>query len=418
MPWSRRILTLFAILTLATGAWWTLGGVTLVRGTDAMQSLRSEVDTLWGRPLEVRAPEALFFTQHTEHAFETVTDATGAAHREGRTEVVQTEHGLAMTSTSVQATIDADVRRKGLTWFPLYGADFDGTWTWVVPDDVQAPVHLRWRFPDPAGDYDAFEVRVNGVARDQALDDAAGGLALAVPCTPGETLTLQLRFRLRGQDAFRYRGPDGVSELRNFTVVIDTDTLGYDLPEDGLSPSSTTASEGRARLAWRFDRMVTGKAMGITVPTPLQPGELAAALSFSAPISLGFYLTWITVVGALRRIHLGALPLALLSASFFAFHLTFAYTADRLPAEWAFTLASAVSLGLAVPYLARVAGWRFALGPAGLAQGVYLVGFSAAHFAEGWTGLTLTTIAIGTLGAVMHLTARLSSVLEAEPPQP
>lgn len=418
MPWSRRILTLFTILTVATGAWWTLGGVTLVRGTDAVQSLRSEVDTLWGRPIEVRAPQAVFITQHTERKVETLTDASGTPQRQERAEVVSVDHALPLTSTAIHTTIDEDVRRKGLTWFPLYAAAFDGTWTWTVPDDVTGPVHLRWRFPDPAGDYDAFSVRLNGAAHGEALDPATGGLGMTVPCTPGETLTLQLQFRLRGQAAFRYRAQEGVAELRDFALVIDTDATGYDLPEDGLSPTTSTPGEGRMNLAWQFDRMVTGKAIGITVPTPIQPGELAAALSFSAPISLAFYLTWITVVGALRRIHLGALPLALLSASFFAFHLTFAYTADRLPAEWAFTLASAVSLGLAVPYLARVAGWRFALGPAGLAQGVYLVGFSAAHFAEGWTGLTLTTIAIGTLGAVMHLTARLSSVLEAEPPQP
>jgi hypothetical protein len=407
MSWSQRVFTLLAILVIATGAWWALGGVTLVRGTDAMQSLRGEVDTLWGRPLEVRAPQALFLTQRTERRVASVDDGQGGTRSEDHDEVVTVENAVPVATTTVAVRIDEDVRRKGLTWFPLYAATFEGTWTWEVPEGAEGPLHLRWQFPDPEGDYDAFEVVVNGQPRSEGLNPVAGTIAITLPCRPGDTMTLQLRFRLRGQEVFRYRAHDGVSELRDFVLTIDTDVLGYDLPEDALSPGSVATDGGRAALTWHFDRMVTGKAVGLVVPTPVQPGELAAALSFSAPISLAFYLVWITAVGALRDVHLSALALALVSASFFAFHLTFAYTADRLPAEVSFAIASAVSLALAIPYLARIAGWRFALGPAGLAQWVYLVGFSAAHFAEGWTGLTLTAISVLTLGAIMHLTASL-----------
>jgi hypothetical protein len=53
-------------------------------------------------------------------------------------------------------------------------------------------------------------------------------------------------------------------------------------------------------------------------------------------------------------------------------------------------------------------GPRFALVVAGIAQLVYQVGFSLAHFYEGYTGLSITVLVIVTLFLLMQLTGRLS----------
>jgi inner membrane protein involved in colicin E2 resistance len=76
-----------------------------------------------------------------------------------------------------------------------------------------------------------------------------------------------------------------------------------------------------------------------------------------------------------------------------------------------------VSVFLVVSYLRLVVSSRLAYVEAGLAQLVYLIGFSLAHFWEGYTGLTATVLAIVTLYLVMQLTARVrwSSALAAEP---
>ena len=60
---------------------------------------------------------------------------------------------------------------------------------------------------------------------------------------------------------------------------------------------------------------------------------------------------------------------------------------------------------------------RFALREAALAQLVYLIGFSLAHFFEGFTGLTVTVLAIVTLFVLMQLTGRVrwSEVLSPAP---
>jgi hypothetical protein len=72
---------------------------------------------------------------------------------------------------------------------------------------------------------------------------------------------------------------------------------------------------------------------------------------------------------------------------------------------------------LVVSYLRVVAGTRFALVRAALAQLVFLVFFSYAFFFEGFTGLTVTVGAIVTLFILMQATARVdwSRVFDGEP---
>jgi hypothetical protein len=85
----------------------------------------------------------------------------------------------------------------------------------------------------------------------------------------------------------------------------------------------------------------------------------------------------------------------------------FAYSVDHFTIESTFVLCSVVSITLVTSYLRLVVSARFALREAALAQLVCLVGFSLAHFWEGFTGLTVTVLAIVTLFALMQLTGRV-----------
>ena len=69
--------------------------------------------------------------------------------------------------------------------------------------------------------------------------------------------------------------------------------------------------------------------------------------------------------------------------------------------------ATVVSVVLVTTYLRLVVSARFAFVEAALAQLVYLVDFSLAHFWEGFTGLTVTVLAIATLFVLMQLTGRV-----------
>ena len=81
------------------------------------------------------------------------------------------------------------------------------------------------------------------------------------------------------------------------------------------------------------------------------------------------------ILGVLQGRNLHPMNYAFLSAAFFAFHLLLAYLVDHLSIHWSFVTASLVSILLVTSYLRVVAGPRFAILTAGLAQLVFLVLF-------------------------------------------
>ena len=134
---------------------------------------------------------------------------------------------------------------------------------------------------------------------------------------------------------------------------------------------------------------------------------MAARLTAFAPVSLLFFLIVMVILGVLSERNLHPVNYAFLSAAFFAFHLLLAYLVDHISIHAAFFISSIVSVFLVVTYLRLVAGTRFAVAQAGVAQFVFLVLFSYAFFFEGYTGLTVTIGAIVTLFVLMQATARV-----------
>jgi inner membrane protein involved in colicin E2 resistance len=142
------------------------------------------------------------------------------------------------------------------------------------------------------------------------------------------------------------------------------------------------------------------------MPSKLNPGPLASRMSYFAPVSLLFFFTTLIVLGAVSNQNLHPMHYFFLGASFFSFHILFAYLVDHLLVEIAFVIAAVVSMALVAAYLYRAAGGRFALW-VGAAQLVFLVLFSYAFFFEGYTGLVITIGAILTLAIMMQLTAKV-----------
>ena len=160
-------------------------------------------------------------------------------------------------------------------------------------------------------------------------------------------------------------------------------------------------------MTWDYKDLIAGNGVGIEMPRKINPGPMAARISFLAPVSLGFFFFLIFVISMLRGIRIHPMNYFFLAAAFFAFHLLLAYLVDHISIHAAFALCSMVSIILVVSYMRIVAGNRFAFFEVGLAQLVYLSGFSYAFFFEGFTGLAVTIGAIIMLFVVMQSTARI-----------
>ena len=408
-----RLAALAAIFVFASVAWLTLGGVMSARSSDQQSSLYGSVADLWGQPLTQSAPTVTFVWTERVSRDEAVLD------REGRpvvnaggepvvrriTEDARRESTQTLSRTDLVVDLALDQRRKGLMWFPLYDVGFAGEWLYVHEEARAGHVQFKFPFPVTDGVYDDFVLEVNGEPVD--TEPVGGAVWWTGAVQPGERVEFAVSYASRGMESWSYRPTDGVGRLRDFDLAMTTDFADIDYPPFTVSPSERQRVGTGWQLEWDFDSLVTGHGMGMVMPQRIQPGPLAASMAFSAPISLALYMGLLTVLGLVRGVELHPMNHVFLAGAFFAFHLLFGYTADHLAVEWAFALSSVVSLFLTISYLRLVAGPRFALVESGLAQLVYLVGFAFAHFFDGFTGLTVTVLGVGTLFVLMQLTGRV-----------
>lgn len=412
-----RMFGIVVVFFITSLAWMGLAGITDSRTSKQRYATFDRVTELWGQAQTQPAPE-LVFTWQTARTVE-------REEREGErirkvSELVWDTHEKAVSFSATQLAVDLhlDQRRKGLVWYPLYDVALDGTWRYTHSEPVPGTLNIAFTFPDQQGIYDGFVLAVDGVDRARELRPQDGVVRTTVAVQPGQEVSLRAAYKSRGQDTWMYRPASGVANLEAFHLQMTTDFADIDFPALTMSPSSR-AQEGEGwRLGWDFAQVVTGHGVGMVMPTPIQPGELSTELAVSAPVSLFFYFLVIFVLSTLRGIEIHPINYMLIAGAFFAFHLLFAYTADHLQVEQAFALSSVVSVALVTSYLRLVVSPRFALVEAALAQLLYLVGFSLAHFWEGLTGLTVTVLSVVTLFMLMQLTGRVkwSEALRPAPP--
>lgn len=392
------------VFLLTSVSWLILGGVMSDRTRSQDRRLRESVSELWGRPQAQQAP-VLTFHFTTERTVEREEQVGGALRKVREVVVDHHREPVNLDSTRVDVGFDLDQRLKGLMWYSLYDVRFDGRWSYVHREARAGEIEVGFTFPEASGIYDDFQFVLND--EPLALTPQDGRLFTTVDVSPGDRIDLVIRYRSRGSDSWSYVPAQGVASLSNFDVRMKTDFSEIDFPPYSMSPSTKAEVDSGWELGWSFEQVVTGHKVGMVMPKKIQPGELASSLSFSAPISLLFFFLVIWVLASLRGIDIHPINYFFLGAAFFAFHLLFSYSVDHLAVVPAFVTASAVSIVLVVSYLRLVVSNRFAFLEAAAAQLVYLVGFSMAHFWDGFTGLTVTVLSILTLFLLMQLTGRI-----------
>ncbi|MBT3220379.1 MAG: hypothetical protein HN348_14935 [Proteobacteria bacterium] len=409
------LVSLAVIFVVTSGAWLAFGGLMMARTDIQEHQLEGAVADLWGQPLAQEAPTVTFEWYVTVDKTETLLDGHGRAMIDQNGKPMQRHYQVQelrtkseqLTSTDLDVDLQLDQRRKGLMWFALYNVDFNGNWSFAHEGNQTGKAWIDFAFPVRNGVYDDFHFEVDGQEMADKYQPENGRIRVPVDVAPGDKVAFRVAYLSRGQDEWKYVPSYNVGQLSDFDLAMTTDFADIYFPAYTLSPSSKEQLDGGWTLNWEFVRLVTGHGMGMVIPSPIQPGPLAASMSFSAPISLGLFLLWVYVLALIRNIEIHPINYAFLAATFFSFHLLFGYTVDHLTVELAFALSSIVSVVLMITYLRLVAGPRFALFEAGGAQLLYLVGFSLAHFWDGFTGLTVTILGIVTLFALGQLTGRI-----------
>lgn len=411
-------LAVLGIFILVSLSWFGLGGTMMARSISQGDALSSRVGDLWGYPQEQQAPELVLLwstkTQKQEVIHDSETDTS-----ETRTRWVIERHQRHLDPSQARVAVDLvlDERRKGLVWFPLYEVGFDGMYRLeevdlsdLPPDAEDVHLEVQVRLPHGGATFDDFRLWVDDADVSAKSERTEGSFRFSKPVSHGDALSLAFGYRSRGVRVWTYEPlPESVRPglVEDFELTLATDFRAIDFPAGSMSPSEKKKVDGGWRLVWDFERILTSQSIGMVMPERIQPGELGAKLSASAPISLGFFSIVLFAFCVLHGVRIHPIHYAFISAAFFSFHLLFSYTADHLAVEWAFALASLTSVALVVSYMRLVVSSGFAFGPVAVAQLVYMVSFGVAHFFVGFTGLAITVLGIATLFWLMQATGRI-----------
>ncbi|MDH3726384.1 MAG: cell envelope integrity protein CreD [Myxococcales bacterium] len=399
-----RLLIIGFIWLGCTVAWSILGSSLTVRSADTSSARSEEVHGLWGAPLHQQPPQAFYTVESIEKEIKTVRRegeepvTTTIAHRVSR------DIDVPLEGSEMNADFELMHRKRGLMWFATYGLDFHGTYAFRNATEEARDVTMRLALETASRTYDGLRI----------VDDAGKSIPFAIiggvaqwqqAFEPNQERRIEVSFRTRGTGSWTYSPVSGSDEARNFRLRVTTDFPDVDFPVNSVSPSRHDASDGSCE--WSFESLITSSPIGIQMPEKLNPGPLAARITFFAPVSLLFFFFVVSMVTITSGRELHPMHYFLLGCAFFAFHLLFAYSVDHLALTWAFVVSAGVSMLLVVTYVRLFVGWRFALRKVVPLQLIYLVLFSASFFWKGFTGLAITVGAILTLFAVMQLTGRL-----------
>ena len=378
----KRLIAIGFILACTALSWGILGASLSLRSLQSSQQMGRTVFQGWGPPMTQNHPSVFYNSPSAPNGRKFLQPAGG----------------------EVAIKLNYEPKKKGLLWYRTYLADFDGTYTIENPTPVSQTFYVKFQFPSEHASYTDFSFSLNDKVSTEATR-AAEGITEAVTLAPDGKALLKVKYKTRGTDSWNYSFGDA-SRVRNFHLWMQTDFSEINFPAGTGSPTDRKLNQRRWELNWRYPDVIGARAIGMDMPSVLNPGPVAARISFFAPVSLLFFFAVLLIAATVMRIDLHPMNYFILAAGCFSFQLLFTYLVDLIPLHAAFLISAVVSLVLVSGYLRAVAGETFGQ-LAGIAQFTYMVLFSYSFFFEGLTGLTITIGAIITLAVLMVTTAKI-----------
>ncbi len=396
----KKIAALTFIFICTSIAWMILGATLEVRSSEVDERLGYEVEGLYGPAQHQVAPlfgysykvDTSRYDEKLKRKLKTFRTVSGV---------------LPIEKSDIDVDLSLDYRRKGLLWYSTYAVGFDGTYKTTNGTDRKVDLNILFKFPSSNNEYDDFHFYIDG-REVEKLNWGKEGVGKTVSLEPDEELTFRVVYLSRGKREWAYKfGEEDIVEVVDYSMTVNTDFEDVDFPEGSISPTSIMDTDSGKKLTWDYRKKISGKKIAVEMPRKLNPGPLAAKITFFAPVSLFFFFFIIFMITALREIKIHPMNFFFLACAFFAFHLLFAYLVDHLDVNLSFIISAGVSVLLVVSYLRLVVGARFALVEAGISQVVYLVLFSYSFFFKGYTGLIITIASIITLAILMQMTGKI-----------
>lgn len=378
---TQRLFAIIFITFCTTLAWFLLGTALSCRTQGSGSATSIAVLEGWGPPMEQIHPQAWYQSPGPGDARKTLRPSMSKVH-------------VALSYTP---------RQKGLLWHRAYTAVFRGEYEITNPAPIPQTIYVQFQLPSAEAGYSEFSFSLNGKPTTANISGREP-IIEAVPLAPGESATLLVGYQTRGLNRWSYSFGEE-PRVQNFQLSMKTDFEEVDFPSS--SPTERVQSGKGWDFLWAYPDEIGARAVTMDMPKVLNPGPVAARISFFAPVSLIFFFSVLVMLCLIQRVELHPMNYFFMAAGCFAFQLLFAYLVDLIPLGVAFTIAALVSLILVSGYLLLARGFRFAK-YAALAQFGCMVLFSYSFFYDGLTGLTITIGAIFILAIMMIATAKVN----------
>jgi inner membrane protein involved in colicin E2 resistance len=397
----KKVLAIIAIFIGVSIAWLILGSSVDNRTMNQDATLREAVGQLWGSPQRQKAPQVWNRVTTIE---EVPVTKNGQTITEKQTQV--NDYFWPIDASTIKVDLNLDHRQKGLLWYSTYAVKFNSEYRIVNPTQESREIVMDFHFPNIEAVYDDFQFIVG----EQKIDDVSikNGMVQAIfKLDPGQIQTVRINYASQGLDDWWYDFGDEVNQVKNFSLLMNTDFKDIDFPQNSISPTEKISTDQGWQLKWQYSNLLTGFKIGMSMPQKLNPGPWVANISQFAPISLLLFLFMLTIFTVTSKIDIHPINYLFISAAYFSFHLLLAYLVDHISIHLAFVIASVVSIFLVVSYMRLIVGNKFAYLQIGVSQFIFLVLFSYTFFFKGYTGLSITIMSIITLFIAMQLTARV-----------
>ena len=258
----------------------TVAGFQRTHGRVTEANFRA-IQTIWGTPQEQGELRFnLYWEEEVTERIESedITKPTVTRKKTVRHDITDNP----FVASLHEVLLRQNTRKKGSALYGGYETACRFTWKLRNPADQELKSLLKFPLPSATAVYDNLTATLNGediLAQMQIKD---GALLLARDVQAHEALDLAISFRSRGMSSWYFQVQEP-REIRDFTFTLtlpDLKQAHLNFPEGCMTPTTTRPTPDNAGtvLVFRLDHAISGKGMGIALPTVSQPGELTTAV--------------------------------------------------------------------------------------------------------------------------------------------
>jgi hypothetical protein len=396
-------LTVLVATTIALAIGWNLFARRMVDRTSLADASADDVARIWGGPLAQPQPKI---------SWRRVDAAT----------VELTAGELAKSTVDVE--LDAEYRRRGITEYPGYSANFSGNYGFHNPSPN--PIFVAFSIGLPV-DRSALMISdlvllVDGVEDPTRTEYAQDGMSWTGEIPGSREATFTVKYRARGLQRYGYKlaSAEQTRPVTKFEMnMIVRGVKGtLDFPVGAMSPTAMQDLPDGKKLSWKVDNLLSSFDVGVVLPDRGGVTRSLQKLIHAAPLFYLFYafglLYALSAVGRRAR----TMHLLALSGGYFLYFPLATYLTAYVAWPVACALALAGVSALAIAHAFRFVDLRSSIW-VGLCQIFFLAVPAAAYLLPAHTGLILVIAGFLGLGLAMHAIGRAAkNITEEEDKEP